>query len=98
MEWGAPYERWGLSPWNGMDSARDHDLRPRMLRIQMAQRRRRLVETKRLHEECYRTHPDRTRASTQCSRTFVLATIAVPTVIYGLSPHLHRLKVRLLSA
>ena len=30
-------------------------------------------------------------------RTFVLATIAVPIVIYGLMPHLHRLRVRLLS-
>lgn len=29
-------------------------------------------------------------------RTFVLATIAVPIVIYGLMPHLHRLRVRLL--
>lgn len=30
-------------------------------------------------------------------RTFVLATIAVPIVIYGLMPHLHRLRRRLLS-
>jgi antibiotic biosynthesis monooxygenase (ABM) superfamily enzyme len=30
-------------------------------------------------------------------RTFVLATIAVPIVIYGLMPHLHRLRHRLLS-
>jgi pimeloyl-ACP methyl ester carboxylesterase len=30
-------------------------------------------------------------------RTFVLATIAVPIVIYGLTPYLHRLRVRLLS-
>ena len=30
-------------------------------------------------------------------RTFVLATIAVPIVIYGLMPHLHRLRVRLLT-
>jgi antibiotic biosynthesis monooxygenase (ABM) superfamily enzyme len=29
-------------------------------------------------------------------RTFVLATIAVPIVIYGLMPHLHRLRQRLL--
>ena len=29
-------------------------------------------------------------------RTFVLATIAVPIVIYGLMPQLHRLRVRLL--
>lgn len=31
-------------------------------------------------------------------RTFVLATIAVPIVIYGLMPQLHRLRVRLLNA
>ena len=30
-------------------------------------------------------------------RTFVLATIAVPIVIYGLMPQLHRARVRLLS-
>jgi antibiotic biosynthesis monooxygenase (ABM) superfamily enzyme len=30
------------------------------------------------------------------ARTFVLATIAVPIVIYGLMPHLHRLRVRIL--
>jgi antibiotic biosynthesis monooxygenase (ABM) superfamily enzyme len=30
-------------------------------------------------------------------RTFVLATIAVPIVIYGLMPHLHRARGRLLS-
>jgi antibiotic biosynthesis monooxygenase (ABM) superfamily enzyme len=30
-------------------------------------------------------------------RTFVLATIAVPIVIYGLMPHLHRARVLLLS-
>jgi antibiotic biosynthesis monooxygenase (ABM) superfamily enzyme len=30
-------------------------------------------------------------------RTFVLATAAVPIVIYGLMPHLHRLRVRILS-
>ena len=30
-------------------------------------------------------------------RTFVLATIAVPIVIYGLMPHLHRLRIRLLA-
>lgn len=30
-------------------------------------------------------------------RTFVLATIAVPIVIYGLMPHLHRLRVRLIT-
>jgi antibiotic biosynthesis monooxygenase (ABM) superfamily enzyme len=31
------------------------------------------------------------------SRTFVLATIAVPVVIYGLMPRLHRVRARLLS-
>ena len=31
------------------------------------------------------------------TRTFVLATIAVPIVIYGLMPHLHRLRGQLLS-
>jgi hypothetical protein len=30
-------------------------------------------------------------------RTFVLATVAVPIVIYGLMPHLHRLRLRLLT-
>ncbi len=30
-------------------------------------------------------------------RTFALATIAVPIVIYGLMPQLHRLRARLLS-
>ena len=30
-------------------------------------------------------------------RTFVLATIAVPIVIYGLMPYLHRLRRRLLA-
>ena len=30
-------------------------------------------------------------------RTFVLATIAVPVVIYGLMPQLHRARARLLS-
>jgi antibiotic biosynthesis monooxygenase (ABM) superfamily enzyme len=30
-------------------------------------------------------------------RTFVLATIAVPIVIYGLMPHVHRIRVRLLA-
>jgi len=29
-------------------------------------------------------------------RTFVLATVAVPVVIYGLMPQLHRLRARLL--
>jgi antibiotic biosynthesis monooxygenase (ABM) superfamily enzyme len=30
-------------------------------------------------------------------RTFVLATAAVPIVIYGLMPHLHRARARVLS-
>jgi antibiotic biosynthesis monooxygenase (ABM) superfamily enzyme len=30
-------------------------------------------------------------------RTFVLATLAVPIVIYGLMPHLHRARVRVMS-
>jgi antibiotic biosynthesis monooxygenase (ABM) superfamily enzyme len=30
-------------------------------------------------------------------RTFVLATIAVPVVIYGLMPRLHRVRTRILS-
>jgi antibiotic biosynthesis monooxygenase (ABM) superfamily enzyme len=30
-------------------------------------------------------------------RTFVLATIAVPIVIYGLMPHLHRARARLIT-
>jgi antibiotic biosynthesis monooxygenase (ABM) superfamily enzyme len=30
-------------------------------------------------------------------RTFVLATIAVPIVIYGLMPQLHRIRVHLLT-
>jgi antibiotic biosynthesis monooxygenase (ABM) superfamily enzyme len=30
-------------------------------------------------------------------RTFVLATIAVPIVIYGLMPRLHRIRTRLLA-
>jgi antibiotic biosynthesis monooxygenase (ABM) superfamily enzyme len=34
---------------------------------------------------------------TTIARTFVLATIAVPIVIYGLMPHLHRARARLLS-
>ena len=31
-------------------------------------------------------------------RTFVLATVAVPIVIYALMPQLHRLRARLLSS
>jgi antibiotic biosynthesis monooxygenase (ABM) superfamily enzyme len=30
-------------------------------------------------------------------RTFVLATVAVPIVIYGLMPHLHRVRAHLLA-
>jgi antibiotic biosynthesis monooxygenase (ABM) superfamily enzyme len=30
-------------------------------------------------------------------RTFVLATLAVPIVIYGLMPHMHRLRARLMA-
>jgi antibiotic biosynthesis monooxygenase (ABM) superfamily enzyme len=37
------------------------------------------------------------RTMTPVLRTFVLATAAVPIVIYGLMPHLHRLRVRLLT-
>ena len=35
---------------------------------------------------------------TTVPRTFVLATLAVPIVIYGLMPHLHRVRARLLAA
>ena len=31
-------------------------------------------------------------------RTFVLASIAVPIVIYGLMPHLHKARVRILTS
>ena len=30
-------------------------------------------------------------------RTFVLTTVAVPIVIYGIMPHLHRLRARLVN-
>lgn len=40
---------------------------------------------------------DRFPSESPVARTFVLATIAVPIVIYGLMPHLHRARVRLLS-
>jgi hypothetical protein len=30
-------------------------------------------------------------------RTFVLATVAVPIVIYGLMPHLHRARARVVT-
>jgi antibiotic biosynthesis monooxygenase (ABM) superfamily enzyme len=42
------------------------------------------------------TFGDWLRTMSPVLRTFVLATIAVPIVIYGLMPHLHRLRVRLL--
>lgn len=32
------------------------------------------------------------------TRTFVLATIAVPVVIYGLMPQLHRVRIRIVGA
>ena len=37
------------------------------------------------------------RTLTPVPRTFVLATIAVPVVIYALTPQLHRLRVRLIG-
>lgn len=40
---------------------------------------------------------DRLTAMSPVVRTFVLATIAVPIVIYGLMPHLHRARLHLLS-
>ena len=40
---------------------------------------------------------DRLTAMSPVWRTFVLATIAVPIVIYGLMPHLHRARLHLLS-
>lgn len=40
---------------------------------------------------------DRLRSLSPVLRTFVLATIAVPIVIYGLMPYLHRLRVHLLT-
>jgi len=44
------------------------------------------------------TFGDRLQTMSPVMRTFVLATIAVPIVIYGLMPYLHRVRVRLLSA
>ena len=38
------------------------------------------------------------RTLTPVVRTFVLATIAVPIVIYGLMPQLHRLRRRVLTS
>jgi antibiotic biosynthesis monooxygenase (ABM) superfamily enzyme len=40
---------------------------------------------------------DRLASTSPVLRTFVLATVAVPIVIYGLMPHLHRARVSLLS-
>ena len=37
------------------------------------------------------------RTLSPVARTFVLSTIAVPIVIYGLMPHLHRLRARLVT-
>ncbi len=37
------------------------------------------------------------RTLTAVARTFVLATIAVPIVIYGLMPQLHRLRAHLMT-
>ena len=39
---------------------------------------------------------ERLASTSEVVRTFVLATIAVPIVIYGLMPHLHRARARLL--
>jgi antibiotic biosynthesis monooxygenase (ABM) superfamily enzyme len=38
------------------------------------------------------------RTMSSVTRTFVLATTAVPIVIYGLMPHLHRFRIRLLTS
>lgn len=38
------------------------------------------------------------RDSNPVLRTFVLATIAVPIVIYGLMPRLHRIRARILTS
>jgi antibiotic biosynthesis monooxygenase (ABM) superfamily enzyme len=43
------------------------------------------------------TFGDRLASMSTIMRTFVLATIAVPIVIYGLMPHLHRARARMLS-
>jgi antibiotic biosynthesis monooxygenase (ABM) superfamily enzyme len=43
------------------------------------------------------TFSDWLRPMSPVLRTFVLATIAVPIVIYGLMPFLHRLRVRMLQ-
>jgi antibiotic biosynthesis monooxygenase (ABM) superfamily enzyme len=38
------------------------------------------------------------RPLTPVLRTFILATVAVPIVIYGLMPQLHKARVRILTA
>jgi antibiotic biosynthesis monooxygenase (ABM) superfamily enzyme len=43
------------------------------------------------------TFADWLRPMSPVMRTFVLATIAVPIVIYGLMPSLHRVRARLLA-
>jgi antibiotic biosynthesis monooxygenase (ABM) superfamily enzyme len=43
------------------------------------------------------TFGDWLRPMSPLLRTFILATIAVPIVIYGLMPYLHRLRSRLLA-
>lgn len=40
---------------------------------------------------------DRLSELSTVPRTFVLATVAVPIVIYGVMPHLHRVRARLIS-
>jgi antibiotic biosynthesis monooxygenase (ABM) superfamily enzyme len=40
---------------------------------------------------------DRLASMSTIGRTFVLATVAVPIVIYGLMPHLQRARARLLA-
>jgi antibiotic biosynthesis monooxygenase (ABM) superfamily enzyme len=44
------------------------------------------------------TFGDWLRTMSPVARTFFLATIAVPVVIYGLMPSLHRVRVRLLTS
>lgn len=44
------------------------------------------------------TFADWLRPMAPVLRTFVLATIAVPIVIYGLMPQLHKARVRILTA
>ena len=43
------------------------------------------------------TFGDRLASMSPVVRTFVLATIAVPIVIYGVMPHLHRARAHVLS-